>query len=121
MQPWNVSVPAQAAAEAAAAELDFAEETAAWTAENRRQMKHWMAQAGYRVFPSNTNFLLFQAPAWLKEFCAEKGFLIRDCSNFPGLDTRTSELPYFRICVRSSQENGALMEVLECAARIRKD
>lgn len=117
MQPWNVSVPAQAAAQEAAAELVFAKETAEQTAGNREQMKAWMEQAGYFVFPSGTNFLMFKGPADLKEFCLENGFLIRDCSNFPGLDKPVSGSSYFRICVRSSGENAALAKVLRSAAK----
>lgn len=113
MQPWNVSVPAQAAAEAAASELVFAVETAKQVSVNREQMRGWMEQAGYSVFPSCTNYLMFQGPGDLKEFCLEHGYLIRDCSNFPGLEKVTSDKSYFRICIRSSQENESLMEILK--------
>ena len=112
MQPWNVSVPAEAAAVAAAEELEFAGETAEKTAENREQMKLWMEEAGYRVYPSSTNFLLFQADKQLKELCQKRGFLIRDCSNFPGLEMTEDGRSWFRICVRSREENEALMNVL---------
>lgn len=112
LQPWNVSLPAQAAAERAAAEMEYAEETALLNDRNRRQMMRGMENAGYRVYPSNANFLLFRGPAGLKEFCLERGFLIRDCSNFPGLGEG-----FYRICIRSESENMALMEVLEKAIR----
>ncbi len=124
MQPWNVSLPAAAAAKAAAAETGFAEETARLTAENRRKMRRWMEEAGYQVFDSGTNFLLFTGAPELGNYCTEHGFLIRDCSNFPGLepgcgessgqgaDTEVLKEVFYRICVRSSEENAALMEVL---------
>ena len=44
LQPWNVSVPAQAAAEAAARELHFAEETALQTRCNRTEMQRQMEE-----------------------------------------------------------------------------
>ena len=108
MQPWNVSVPAQAAAEAAAGELQFAKKTADLISRNKAEMTEWMEQAGYHVYPSNANFLLFEGPEDLGDFCLKEGWMIRDCSNFPGLEKGT-----FRICVRSREENRALMEVLK--------
>lgn len=113
MQPWNVSVPAQEAARQAALEIDFERETACQNEKNRMQMKTWMEQAGYRVYPSNTNFLLFQGPEYLKSFCFKQGFLIRDCSNFRGLFDG-----FFRICIRSEAENAELMEVLREAKSV---
>ncbi|MDO4296895.1 MAG: histidinol-phosphate transaminase [Lachnospiraceae bacterium] len=130
MQPWNVSIPAQMAAEAACMETGFACETAEQTARNRKEMKTWLEQAGYQVFDSNTNFLMFRDPSEaegsvtgdngracvsLKDYCLKYGFLIRDCSNFPGLSKG-----YYRICVRSREENEKLFRVLEEAARLRK-
>ena len=125
MQPWNVSLPAAAAAQAAAQETDFAAETARLTAQNRREMRQWMEDAGYQVFDSGTNFLLFTGTSELGAYCADHGFLIRDCSNFPGLEPDCGRSPgqgsagaevlkevFYRICVRSSEENAALMEVL---------
>ncbi len=122
MQPWNVSLPAAAAAQAAAAETGFAKETARLIAENRLEMKAQMERSGYQVFSSGANFLLFAGAPELGDYCAEQGFLIRDCSNFPGLEPEGAKgLPgeemrtaqrFYRICVRSREENAALMEVL---------
>lgn len=147
MQPWNVSIPAQMAAEAACAETGFARETAEQTAQNRREMKTWMESAGYQVYESNANFLMFRYPPELKisvpdmavsdsgtdgsfvmrdsgfglasiqeyslkDYCLKHGFLLRDCSNFPGLSRG-----YYRICIRSREENEKLFQVLERAIR----
>lgn len=143
MQPWNVSLPAAAAAQAAAEETDFAAETARLTDQNRQEMRRWMEDAGYRVFDSGANFLLFTGTAGLGNYCAKQGFLIRDCSNFPGLEPvrgkglrqglaggeisepESGKFPkeetakgghpeevFYRVCVRGSGENAALMEVL---------
>ncbi len=109
-QPWNVSLPAQAAAEAAAEELLFARETAERTAQNRKKMYTELMNAGFPVYPSCTNYLLFRGEPDLGERCLERGFLIRDCSNFRGLKPG-----YFRICIRSEQENERLLEVLKQA------
>lgn len=120
MQPWNVSVPAAAAAVAAAKELPFAEETARQVAKNREQMRGWLEEAGYRVYPSCTNYLLFLAPENLKEVCLKAGYLIRDCSNFPGLKRAKAGMAFFRICIRGEEENAGLMEVLRAAQRQEK-
>jgi threonine-phosphate decarboxylase len=114
MQPWNVSSVAEAAAREAAAQISFAEESAKRTAKYRVQMKRWMEEAGYRVFPSDTNFLLFRGPQNLQNYCIDQGYLIRDCSNFPGLEDENGER-FFRVCVRSEAENKKLCQVLQSA------
>lgn len=125
LQPWNVSVPAAAAALAASKELNFAKETAELTAKNREWMMEELRAAGFKVYPSNTNFLLFRGRADLGEKCLERGFLIRDCSNFPGLEKIEGPCSqtgtglkaddgerYFRICIRSMEENQELLAAL---------
>lgn len=112
LQPWNVSLPAQAAAEQAAGELAYAQESARMNQENRGRLLRQLEEAGYRVFPSESNFLLFRGPAGLREYCLKHGFLIRDCGNFPGLGEG-----FYRVCVRSRGENDALMRVLAAAKR----
>lgn len=112
LQPWNVSLPAQEAACAAASELAFARETAGQVRCNREEMRERMEQAGFRVYPSATNYLLFCGPLKLKEECVKRGFLIRDCGNFPGLGP-DGDRAYFRICIRSREENARLLEVLQ--------
>lgn len=114
LQPWNVSLPAQEAACAAASELAFVRETAGQVRCNREEMRERMEQAGFRVYPSATNYLLFCGPLKLKEECVKRGFLIRDCGNFPGLGP-DGDRAYFRICIRSREENARLLEILrEC-------
>ncbi|MCD8348866.1 MAG: aminotransferase class I/II-fold pyridoxal phosphate-dependent enzyme [Lachnospiraceae bacterium] len=112
LQPWNVSLVAQEAANAAAHEREFARESAQQVAVNREQMAAALKGAGYEVFPSNTNFLLLRGPENLAEDCLAHGFLIRDCSNFPGLKRTGDGQAYFRVCVRSREENEALLEVM---------
>ncbi|MCC8066663.1 MAG: aminotransferase class I/II-fold pyridoxal phosphate-dependent enzyme [Clostridiales bacterium] len=114
IQPWNVSLISQQSAAAAASEYEFAEESAGWTASNREEMANQLRCAGYQVFPSVTNFLLFRGPENLADFCLKRGFLIRSCSNFPGLEPiKESHEAYFRVCVRSREENGQLLHVLQ--------
>lgn len=138
MQPWNVSLPAQMAAKAAAEEKEFAARTAEMTAVNRGWMTEKLRACGYTVFPSCTNYLLFSGPAGLVEYAVAHGYLIRDCSNFRGLETnkgtaaigvRQEELmfgkteearQYYRICIRSQKENEGLLAVLEAFLEKKK-
>jgi histidinol-phosphate/aromatic aminotransferase/cobyric acid decarboxylase-like protein len=70
------------------------------------------------VFPSETNFLLVKilhkkiTSTMLREEMAKKGILIRDCSTFVGLDDS-----YFRVTIRSSEENSKLIKTLEEALK----
>ena len=68
---------------------------------------------GMEVWPSKTNFLLVQLrngkASALKDYLArEHQILIRDCSNFEGLDER-----FFRIAVQSPEENELLLSAIE--------
>lgn len=112
-QPWNVSRPAQEAAKAAAQECEFAKKTAGMTRQNREWMMIQLQAAGYQVIPSCTNYLLFSGPAGLVEYAVEHGYLIRDCSNFRGLERQMGQKQYYRICIRSQEENEGLLNVLQ--------
>jgi len=64
------------------------------------------------VFPSRANYLLEEmrnglSAAQLRARLAERGILIRDCSNFQGLDGC-----FFRVAVRLRGENERLLEQL---------
>ncbi|MFR9660636.1 MAG: aminotransferase class I/II-fold pyridoxal phosphate-dependent enzyme [Rikenellaceae bacterium] len=68
---------------------------------------------GFRVNPSDSNFFLVEiegsSAAALQRYLIEKeGILIRDCSNFRGLNDRT-----FRLATRSRKDNNRLIEALK--------
>lgn len=108
MQAWNVSAPAQAAGLAALEETAYVERTAEAVACEREYLRRELTRLGFRVYPSQANFLLFQGPEDLKERCAGKRILIRDCSNYHGLSAG-----WFRIAVKLHEENETLIQVLE--------
>jgi threonine-phosphate decarboxylase len=67
---------------------------------------------GFRVYPSSANFFLVELTGSLtsrqvQASLMERGFLVRDCSNFPGLHERM-----LRIAVRTSAENARLVKHL---------
>ena len=78
--------------------------------QERRRVAHALESLGvYDALPSDTHILLCRlhqgTAADLKDYLARQhGILIRDASNFEGLDHR-----YFRIAVQSQAENDELI------------
>ena len=64
---------------------------------------------GAKVIQSDANFILF---LWkdeaLYDQLLERGFLIRDCSDYEGLGKG-----YYRIAVKNRMENEALLQAME--------
>jgi threonine-phosphate decarboxylase len=68
--------------------------------------------AGLKPYPSEANFILVRietelSSLKLQEDLAQKGILIRDCSNFAGLNDK-----FFRVAVRKREENLRLIKTL---------
>ena len=108
VQPWNVSQPAQMAGIAACKEQAFAAKTRAYISSERMFLKEELEKLGFYVYPSKANYLFFEAPVDLYERCLEEQILIRDCSNYRGL-----EKGYYRIAVKSHEENLELLQILK--------
>jgi threonine-phosphate decarboxylase len=114
-QPWCVNSLALIAAREALRDKEYIRKTKEYIQREREQFSKLLKETGvFYVFPSETNFLLVKilkkgiTAGKLKEKLAEKGILIRDCGDFPGLDQS-----YFRITVRSAGENLTLIDVLK--------
>ncbi len=107
-QPWNVSLPAQAAGVAALRETAFLEEARELIARERPRLAAELKKLGFRVCPSQANYLLFYSRTELCAPLLERGVLIRNCSNYAGL-----EAGWYRAAVRKPEENRRLLEVLE--------
>ena len=107
-QPWAVSIPAQFAGVAALKETAYVQESMELLKTERAFLKAELKQLGFQVFDSQANYIFFKAMPGLKQACAERGILIRDCSNYVGL------VPgYFRIGVKRHEENQKLVSVLK--------
>ena len=105
---WNVSAAAQAAGLAA---LDCKDWLAGCTARIRRErerLRRELSACGLKVWNSEANFLFFSSKRPLAAALAEKGLLIRDCSNFRGLGEG-----YYRIAVRLPAENDRLIAAIK--------
>ena len=107
-QCWSVSVPAQIAGEAALRETGYIARTIRLVAAERAYLTRSLQEAGCRVYPSEANFLLFRCDCHdLEERLLQEGIAIRDCSDYIGLGRG-----YFRVAVRTHEENAALTEAV---------
>ena len=107
VQPWNVSVVAQAAIPAALKDKNFLEKSVSLIKEERKFLAESLTDSGLAVMPSDANFLLFKAPAGLDLRLMSKGIAIRNCSNFAGLGPG-----WYRIAVRRHEENEILIQMI---------
>ncbi len=107
-QPWNVSIPAQYAGVAALDETAYVKRCKDMLSGERDYLKEQLEQLGFRVFDSQANYIFFHAWPELWQEMADRGILIRDCSNFAGL-----EAGYFRIAVKTHEENKELINTMK--------
>lgn len=111
--PWSVGTLAQVAGLAALADGEHVARTLAFAAEERAFLAAGLAALpGVRVYQGAANYLLARldggvTTAGLQERLLPEHILIRDCANFRGLDER-----FFRVAVRSREENERLLAAL---------
>ena len=106
-QPWNVSVPAQAAGLAALGEEAYLRESRALIQSERRYLREGLEALGLTVCSSQANYLLVKSPAELSGPLLDRGILIRDCANYRGLGPG-----WYRTAVRRREENRTLLKAL---------
>lgn len=112
-EPWSVNTPAQIAGVASLADTDYRERTVRYVSTEREVLARGLAELpGLATFPSAANFLLVEirngiSAVELRSRLLEKRILIRDCSNFKGLDGR-----FFRVAVRTGEENHRFLVAL---------
>lgn len=107
MQPWNVSNVAQKAGVAALKEELYTAETMKKIRAERAYLLENMKDMGLTLYASQANYIFFRGPAGLREKCLAHGILIRDCANYEGLTDG-----YYRVAVRTREENEKLLETL---------
>lgn len=108
VQPWNLSIPAQEAGVAALKETDYLLRARLLVQKERRWLKEEMRKLGLKVYDSKANYIFFKGPVDLVEHCLERQVLIRDCSNYVGL-----EKGFYRVAVKQHEENERLIEALK--------
>ena len=107
VQPWNVSTVAQYAGLAALSCPDWAQTARDLFAEEKPYLIRELKALGVSVLPGDANFLLLSGVPTLYERLLEQGILVRDCSNYRGLETGD-----VRIAVRTHAENQALIAAI---------
>ena len=116
-QPWSVSSPAQAAGIAAAETVfatDFMEITRQLVAQERQYLSECLAEFGFKVYPSAANYILFKGYPLLSEKLLERKIAIRRCDDYHGLGEE-----YFRIAVRTHEENEQLIKAIKAIKAIK--
>lgn len=106
-QPWAVSVPAQVAGITALGVEGWIERSRAYVDANRSTLAQGLRGLGMQVIPGEANYLLFRSPVEIYEPLLERGFLVRRCGNYEGLDRS-----WYRVAVRTAEENAALLQAL---------
>lgn len=105
MQPWSVSVVAQAAGVIAAQDMYFAEKTLRIIEEEKEYLLREISLLAYKIYGSAANYIFFKEE---KDFARKMllcGIIIRDCSNYKGL-----EEGYFRIAIKGHEDNIKLIK-----------
>ena len=111
-EPWTINRAAEHAAIAALNDWRYTKKTLRLMEKEReRLLSAVRILPGVETFPGSANFLFIKVAepkaALLAHKLALRGFLIRDCSSFPGLDSR-----FLRIAVRTGRENKKLILAL---------
>ena len=110
---WNLSVFAQYAGRAAletsaGGTSGYLAASVEMIAREREFLSEELEKIGFRVFPSDANYILFQSRDWeLHQKLLDKGILIRDCRDYHGLTAG-----FYRTAVRTHRENTALLRCL---------
>jgi threonine-phosphate decarboxylase len=112
-EPWTMNNLSQRAAAAALRDRVFREDTFVLMRQEKRFFEKSFRSLGLDFFPSDANFYLLKMDNANEVISAlkTKGILVRDCSDFRGLDSR-----YLRIGVRSHKDNAMLVRELTAFA-----
>lgn len=106
MQPWNTSIPAQAAGLEALKDREYLGQTRRLVDREREFLvKELEAGLAEQVYPSGANFIFFKSRKDLKELLLKEKVLIRSCSDYRNLTEG-----YFRIGIRTHEENQELIQ-----------
>ena len=107
VQPWNVSIPAQAAGVAALDEVDYLAAGRNIVYKESAFLKAGLEALGFQVYDSQANYIFFRGPKGMVEKAWKSKVLIRDCGNYRGLCEG-----YYRVAVRTHEENLKLLDAL---------
>lgn len=111
-EPWSINTLAQKAAVASLSDPAFAERTLKFIEAEKDFLYREFKRLGIIHYPSDANYFLleFDKARRITQELESRNIIVRDCSNFKGLDRR-----HIRIAVRSRRENILLITALEQA------
>lgn len=105
IQPWSVSVVAQAAGIIAAQDVAFAEKTLGIIEAEKEYLLKEIEPLAHKIYGFSANYIFFKEEKDFAQKMLLCGIIIRNCSNYQGL-----EEGYFRIAIKSHQDNKKLIE-----------
>jgi len=109
-EPWTVNTLAQRAGVIALKDKHYRKKTFEYLKKEKQFLEGAFRKLRINFFPSKINFYLLRddrAPEIVARLRKE-GILVRDCSNFRGLDKR-----FIRVAVRTHRENAILIKKLK--------
>lgn len=106
-QYWSVSVPAQLAGIAALQETDHVRRSVSLIKKERGYLCRELERPEIKIYPSETNYLLFHCPRSIDKLLLEKKIAVRCCGNYYGLNEN-----YFRIAVKNHRDNKRLVNAV---------
>lgn len=111
-EPWTVNNLAQQAAVTALDDKEYARQTFELIKREKAFMEKVFRKLEIQFYPSAANYYLLKIPSrpplskgGITEALRQKGILVRDCSNFRGLDGS-----YIRVAVKSRTHNRKLLK-----------
>ena len=108
---WNVNFLAQKAGVAALSDEKFLQDTRNWLEVEKKYFAEKLGKFdGVKIFQPSVNFILImleseEAARKILNGLREKKILVRNCTNFPGLDER-----FLRMAIRTRKENDLLLK-----------
>ncbi|MBI5049368.1 MAG: threonine-phosphate decarboxylase [Nitrospirae bacterium] len=108
-EPWSVNSLAQKAASAVIGDHVHANTTFKLIEKEKKFLEDNFKNNGIKFFPSDANFYLLKIKSDRDVVfqLQKKSILVRDCSNFKGLDSS-----YIRVAVKSRKDNTLLLKEL---------
>jgi threonine-phosphate decarboxylase len=108
-EPWTVNSLAQKAAIAALEDSAYAEESLALFSKEKAYMEKSLQEMSIDFLSSSANYYLLKTEhaGTIVKGLREKGILVRDCSNFKGLNSS-----YIRVAVKSHKHNELFVKEL---------
>jgi histidinol-phosphate aminotransferase len=117
LPPYSLNVFAQVAVPVLVAHRDVARARVAAVVEERTRVARALAALGLVVYPSETNFLLFEPgrpPAEVWQALARRGVLVRDVSRVAGLEA------CLRVSIGRPADNERFLEALRAVLGSRR-